>query len=532
MALFHRVTVPAAILVLGYLALAPLYQYQFDPDGIAYVNIARHYADGYWSEAINVHWSPLISWLLAPWIAFGASAVMAVRIAGLLFAVLTLWGLHRLTALFHLRPSLHLLVNSIGAVIILAAAVLRMGTDLLLAGLLLLYFSQVLQDGFARAPRAGLYCGLTGALAYLAKAYAFAFFLGHFTLLSLLRLWRASAGERRLLATQYAKGMLVFAVLSGVWIALISNKHGSLILSTTASFNFRLVGPDSKGYPHFQKLLRPPSEHAANYWEAPSPESLPQWSPLQSARHLRHQVRLIYHNIKDLTIHWLYVSLFTMAALLLYAVLGFAGLLKTPSPLFVLLTIFSYPAAYLLVIVQDRYMWPIDLLMLAAAVSLLELLFRTAALPRRAEWLLLALFTSSYLYLPLRQMLEQRFKGTQVHEIARRIQKETPLQGRLASCGDWNRSAHLAFYLDLPYYGITAPSQSEVDDSGGLNPSMASGAGTSPEVFDQNARAQLDQADIQYFLVWDDCTSIPSSVLSRPEVTQGRFPQLRIYRWK
>ena len=39
-------------------------QWHIEPDGISYIDIARAYAHGDWSHAVNAFWSPLFSWIL------------------------------------------------------------------------------------------------------------------------------------------------------------------------------------------------------------------------------------------------------------------------------------------------------------------------------------------------------------------------------------------------------------------------------------------------------------------------------------
>lgn len=40
-------------------------------DGISYMGIAREYANGWLPDAINAYWSPMVSWMMAPFIAAG-----------------------------------------------------------------------------------------------------------------------------------------------------------------------------------------------------------------------------------------------------------------------------------------------------------------------------------------------------------------------------------------------------------------------------------------------------------------------------
>ena len=54
-----------ALLAVAGLAQAWFYRHRIIADGISYLDIAKYYAQGNWSAALNSYWSPLYSWLLA-----------------------------------------------------------------------------------------------------------------------------------------------------------------------------------------------------------------------------------------------------------------------------------------------------------------------------------------------------------------------------------------------------------------------------------------------------------------------------------
>lgn len=66
---------PLAILMLKY------YQYNLFNDDISYINIARGYAAGEWYESINGYWSPLISFLITPFLIFSSEPSYALYIS-------------------------------------------------------------------------------------------------------------------------------------------------------------------------------------------------------------------------------------------------------------------------------------------------------------------------------------------------------------------------------------------------------------------------------------------------------------------
>jgi hypothetical protein len=75
--------------------------------------------------------------------------------------------------------------------------------DLLVAVILVVYLGVVVGADYPRSLWQGAACGLLGALAYLAKAYAFPFFLAHFLAVSVyLLLRRRSSGEEVQIGTK------------------------------------------------------------------------------------------------------------------------------------------------------------------------------------------------------------------------------------------------------------------------------------------------------------------------------------------
>ena len=50
------------------IALMPFFRYQINPDGIAYMNLARALARGDFADGVAGHWAPMLSWLLAPFV--------------------------------------------------------------------------------------------------------------------------------------------------------------------------------------------------------------------------------------------------------------------------------------------------------------------------------------------------------------------------------------------------------------------------------------------------------------------------------
>ncbi len=517
---------PVAFYAAAYLALFPQYRYLIGPDGISYISMARHYLAGQWREALNVHWGPLYAWLLSIPMSAHVGGLAASKMVCFVAGLATLLGFLALLRRFELSPMMEALAAWIAAVMILAFALLRVEPDLILAALLVFYFGLILDGRYPEGWRRGAWCGLLGALAYLTKSYGLIFFVGHFTVANAVHWWRSAPVARRGVVRNFAIGIGVLAAVSGPWIAAVSHKYGRWTLSTTGDYNYRLVGPRSNGYPQYLHLLEPPETHAISYWEEPAPASLPAWSPLTGSG-LRHQLKLVKNNFKDLIDQWDQASIFSVAILLAYCVWG----MSTPGtqvPWYLAaITILIYPAGYLLVLVQDRYLWATTLLtLLLGAVVVQAAVGKLSPAGRRV---LLTAFAASYLVLPLRMLVGQRHADQPAFEISRRIQDRFPVHGNVAACGNWNESLYLAYYLDLRFLGDTGYLPEEEAIAHALNPSLTA---PPPRVSDAEATAELRARDVDYYLGWESCPSIPGPVLEHPEITQGGLPGLRIYSLK
>ena len=88
---------PALFYLVCVAAFYRFYRYDFGPDAVSYVTIAREYSLGRWAEAVNVSWSPVFSWLLAPMLVLGMPALTAARIISVLSGLLALYATALLT---------------------------------------------------------------------------------------------------------------------------------------------------------------------------------------------------------------------------------------------------------------------------------------------------------------------------------------------------------------------------------------------------------------------------------------------------
>ena len=497
------------------------------PDAISYLSIGRDYAAGRWGEAVNGYWGPLMSWLLAPLLALHMADSAAVKAVAFLGGLAAFAGVITLSRRFAMsRPARSITLAIAGLMVIY----MMLGTvpDLLLASVLLFYLAALLGSGYSNSIRPAVLCGVLGALAYSTKSYAFFFFGAHFTLANIF-FWLRSHGPRR---TQVVKnwmaGLAAFAILSAPWVAAISWKEGRPVLNTTGAYNYRLIGPRSLGYPGMHGLLPPSRPHSISAWEDPRADSLPPWSPLESANAFQHQLALVKRNAAGIALYLMHVSPLLILILPAYIV----SCMKRDGQWFgewvvPVMTLCLYPGGYLLVSVEDRYLYFMAFLLLLMAFRAYDGMAENTSLSRVLRLGLAMVLVTSFCITPVRTLAVLPRRDA-VAEAAERLAAGSALHGRLASCGSWDKSLEIANRLGLPYYGVLGPGARGHELALLLNPE--SGGLAWPTETPERADQQLREYRIDYLLLWNDCAVPPGPLRLENEIAAVNALGLRIYR--
>ena len=516
---------PLGGILLGYLlfcgVMLPWFFHRVAPDAVSYLTIARKYRAWEFRDAINGYWSPLLSWLLAPLLCLGAPTDVTAKCLQVVI------GAGGLSAVWWLGKRLDLsegvrVWTTLALVPAVAMYALTDTTpDLLVAVILAMYIGVVIGNEYPRSPWQGAACGLLGALAYLAKAYAFPFFLTHYLAVSCyLFLRRRSSGEdvRRLVAAT-ALGLLVFAVVAGAWASLLSSKYSRITIGTTGSYQLSLGG---RGHPTDVGGLYPPTNQmAVSAWEDPSnlripprepgtkssvnpkpaaepkdtpfaepgdkPAVKPAAKPWGNGWRYQHVLDRICHNgIRYMG------TLFRLSPLSLVILLGLLiscwmvpGGPARDRCVILLGTLLLYPVGYLLIFITERFFWLITFLLSLSAGLL------TTGLPvlRRKPWstywaIVVAISFSLWPAWILARLWHHVLEETP--GVAAQLRPVMPPGTRIASDLEWGITNSIAFHLDARYYGLLRPDASAEEQD-----------------------RQLREHQIRYLLVWDDPARYP-----------------------
>jgi hypothetical protein len=509
-------------LTLG-LYLLPWYQFRLNPDGISYISIAEKYARGDWSQAINGYWGPLYSILLSIVSIVIANPLISAKVLSLLIGCALILALQYLAKVLSLSPYLRWALLAASGCLSLFFAFAFITADILLISLQLLYIAMLLDKKRAPGTARGLVIGVISGFAYWSKAFAFPFFLVHHSLFHAI-LYRRTAEKRdhQHIKKQYWSALAVFAFMSAIWIGLISCKYEKVVIGTAGNFDWptHLMEYNGLNPMYFVGFMPPPNGTAPGIWEDPSYLAFELSSP--SARSnwqlLLYHSKILVHNAYDLLLVLLgrwntHVSAITPGSLLLLCLLalwfyGKKGTLpEARTSRFLLLTIAIYCAGYVLLLIDERFIWFPYLLLVVLNAYWIDRLFFTAARLRR-QWRIIVALSFFVLagYRPIFSLFHMKDTGKNLFELAEILRNDYHVSGRLVSDSNWDHSFIVAYHAKMTYYGRVAKKKLQRD-----------------------LVADLEKYDIDYMLVWN---AAPACIRDKQEVLRGRWPGLELYRLK
>jgi hypothetical protein len=217
------------------------FQYDFGPgaDGICYLSIAQKYALGNFEDAVNGYWSPLFSWLLVPFLLKGFSQVSALKSAWILSIMIgsfNIIGMYFLTYKFKINQLLRTFFIFSLIPVTLFFVFFMLTSDLLMSSFLIFYLNFIFDPKYQNNLTIGLFCGLTGGLAYLSKSFAFPFFLVHYLIFNAIYYFKKYKKNETILKNLLI-GLTVFFLIAGAWSFQISEKYGYLTIGTSGTYN-------------------------------------------------------------------------------------------------------------------------------------------------------------------------------------------------------------------------------------------------------------------------------------------------------
>lgn len=461
------------------------YRDRINPDAVCYLRHALYLSRGDLFESVSGYWSPLLSWCTAPFLLLGMDPLHAAHL------VTAAWGgLLVFSTWLLIRRSADLGAGwMLAALLIVADCTVRWGVavfpDGMMAAALLAALAWLAAED---VPRPFL-AGLAGGIAYLAKAYAFPFFLA---LLLWTVVWRRLSGawNIRTALSVLSLALVGFLVTAAPWAGLISWKYERPMFSLAGPINHAIVGPPDlpREHPNTSRLWTP-GPGRLSIWETPEAMTYRPWSPLESSEYFRHQVSHVRDTAGEIVASmWRYdfIGLGLVAPVLAPLLLLWLGK-RREAAIATWLTgsILLFAAGLTLVYYSYRYTDPfvrplcVILVMLTTSVICSRMRGHAGSIVAATLAGIVLLSFSVHAHIPFRPFELHDPGGTafddiivdsSLHrELAEKLQAEG-IEGPLASTMHWG-GLYLAYHMEIPYLGTPAP-------GGGLEELRSHGAAT------------------------------------------------------
>ena len=435
------------------------YLYVFTTDTISYIHVAQHYINGIFPQAINGYWSPLFSWLLIPFLTIWPGklgALYSIKILNLIIGCFTFFSLYLLEDKLKFDIRIKTVTFVILIPITLYFAYSNSVPDLLVLTLLLFYINFLLDNRYLHNLQMGVLTGFFGALAFLSKSYAFFFFIVHFMVVN-IDYWLKFKENRKIITKNFILGLMIFLAISGIWVALISDKYDKLTIGTAGTYNHDIFGPRSQGDPvYYDGLLKPYDEYATSAWDDPSYIKVKGWSPFSSINNFNFQLAFIVYNTFEIFKIIEKFSILSILIIILALFLIFKSNNKLKNKLTLLtLTVFIYLAGYSLLIVEIRYLWFVDVLLLIMGILCVKILSEDYSIRKSLSMILVFLICWSFVFFPILSLYDVSGDGKDIYVLAQDLKKQGIEGNNMASRTDLGHTLILAYYLDAKYYGLT-----------------------------------------------------------------------------
>ena len=511
----YRLILVLIIYILFGIFLLKYYQYQINTDGIRYIYIANLYLTDQWGTAIDAYWGPLISWLLIPFLYFSHTPVnelISTKILSLIIGFFTIIGVKQLSYRFEMDETIRTSILFILIPIILYFAYSVFTPDLLIVCLLVFYLSIIFNPNYPEKLSNGIFCGILGALSFLGKSYLFPFFIATFIIFNLFHYFKGiEQDKRKKVIKNLFIGFIIFFIISGVWILLISQKEGKITIGTSGEVNYGKVGPlgniIADGNPNegiTQKFAYNSSYTPYIY----------NWSPFKSWNNFKLQLKIIFKNTKQLISilnSFSYLSIIILISCILLCIPPTKKLLSESNILYSLVTIAIYAGGYLPILLEERYLWIIYILLILMGGYLINLMFKWNYFPKKKfsgmiKTIVILLFAFSFIIMPLNYLVQNIHTDENIYNLSETLMKEYGIHGNLASNTNHQNAQFISFYTKAKYLG-----------EGQEN------------VTDNELKINLNKLNIDYYFVWGYSPNSKYLDDNYKELTNGTINGLKIY---
>lgn len=431
-----RLLVVSVLYLLTFICCYPLYQYIFDVDGIGYMMVSKRLAQGDYTRAINGCWSPLHSWLIAPFFKWGVDGITAFKVSNGIIGLGILVWTNRLLNKTQIGETLKTVALITCIPILINYVYHDLAADVLFCFLVLVYIDIVTGKDFFQNRNKNIACGIIGCLCYFAKTYGFIFFPVSFLLVQVV-LYKASSlpNRKALLTRNLLWAIPVFLLLASPWIYLLSNKYGFMTFGYAGQLNLKWELLNRLEY-EGSLLKAPPYPDSPANWEDPLHYPY-RYEKASFFTLLIREIRLILTNVMTAIEQLTTLSFFSIAIITGLSIY----LLKKRDTLHTLFFLFIVliPVGYLAISIQPRYIYPITFLLLISGIFLIQKGMEIVQPGKYFRGLYWTLFFASFLIYPVNWLKDLTGHGKNVFTLSKEW-KAKGIQGKYATTANGNHA--------------------------------------------------------------------------------------------
>jgi hypothetical protein len=434
------------------------------------------------------------------------------KVLNLLIGLVTIIALWRLSCKFKMTDCVRTVILFSAVPVVWTFAFRFITPDLLLACMVLFYLVVISSSNYPQRLGKGIMCGILGGLGYLTKSFAFPFFICHFFLMNVFYYFRVESKEdKRKVVNNFLAGAVAFALISGIWIGLLSSKYGKLTFGTAGRATLAWeVAPEAKGSAvHWQGFVEPPNKTAICVWEDPSYLEMSPYNPFGSWANFRHHIKLTASNMQKIGGIFMHFSFLSLPIVVAYVLFWLRKLSPKTIPVELFcptVTIILITSIYSIVIIKERYLWAISLLLILMGGRVLARLFENKFFTKMRVAAVLIVFFLSFA-VPASLSLRARANRDKGMYLLSRELKNTIKPGyRIGSSSSWPVTLYFCYFLDCKYYGVAKKDITKAELKEGLK-----------------------KHKIDYYFVWGGAAGDHNFLDDYVELTGGRFSVFRVF---
>ncbi|HEY1039172.1 MAG TPA: hypothetical protein VGF30_07185 [Bacteroidia bacterium] len=233
---------------------------------------------------------------------------------------------------------------------------------------------------------------------------------------------------------------------------MLSIKYGKLTYSTSGAYNFAIIGPEANWQPTQTAGLLDP-HNTTSAWVDPSFIPVKSWSPFSSGDHftffLKHVTKQVIRFAKY------YLSYLTLLFALLFAI--FFVFKKRKEFNYIRRLLFSflfYPVVYFFILIEERYVWPVQLILFIwGGYLLIEVFKRITGV--KFKVIIAFLFISGSVYVPCQQLYWNYKFSNQQMEVEEELSGKTELENSVMASeyGLWHNGLYISYYKHAVFAG-------------------------------------------------------------------------------